>query len=253
MFGNHQIKGLDYDDTYASVGKFDSLRILLALAVSKRLKIIQFDVVTAFLNGDMKDTVYCRQVQGFIHPTFKNRVWLLNRSLYGTKQAARRWQQHFGDTTMQFNLRACDSNSAVYVMKESRGLLIIHLHVDDSLVFSDSDCLLQDFETFINSKYELKWTRQPVLYLGIKLNIASDSSCIKISQPQYINTVLERFCLVNCKPARSPLPQRTSLITGTPEEVEAAKDIPYQQLVGCLQWIASSTRPDISYAVTQLS
>lgn len=113
VFGNHQIKGLDYDDTYASLGKVDSLRILLALAVSKRLKVIQFDVVTAFLNGDMKDVVYCRQVQGFIHPTFKNRVWLLNRSLYGTKQAARRWQQHFGDTTMKFNLHACDSDSAV--------------------------------------------------------------------------------------------------------------------------------------------
>ena len=104
VFGNHQIKGLDYNDTYASVGKVDSLRILLALAVAKKLHVVQFDVVTAFLNGDMKDVVYCRQVLGFIHPSLKKRVWKLNKSLYGTKQAARRWQQHFGNTVLNFHL-----------------------------------------------------------------------------------------------------------------------------------------------------
>lgn len=92
VFGNHQIKGFDYNDTYVSVGNVDSLRILLALAVVKKLIVVQFNDVTAFLNGDMKDVVHCRQVQGFIHPTFKNQVWLLNKSLYGTCQAACRWQ-----------------------------------------------------------------------------------------------------------------------------------------------------------------
>lgn len=253
VFGNHQIKGFDYNDTYASVGKVDSLRILLALAVAKKLIIVQFDVVTAFLNGDMKDVVHCRQVQGFINPTLKHRVWLLNKSLYGTRQAARRWQQHFGNTTLKFELKACDSDSAVYVLLDSRGLLLIHLHVDDALVFCDSQKLLTEFEHFINNAYDLKWTRKPTLYLGLKLDIAEDKSSIKVSQPQYVESVLERFCLVNCNPAKSPLPQRLSLVTGTPEEVEVAKDVPYQQLVGCLQWIASSTRPDISYAVSQLS
>lgn len=59
VFGNHQIEGVDFKDTYASVGKVDSLRILIALAVSKKLLIRQFDIKTAFLNGDMKDAVYC--------------------------------------------------------------------------------------------------------------------------------------------------------------------------------------------------
>ena len=138
-------------------------------------------------------------------------------------------------------------------MKDKRGLLIIHLHVDDSLVFSDNPELLSSFESFINQQYNLKWTRKPTLYLGLKLDIADDMSSIKISQPQYIDFVLERFAMVNCNPAKSPIPQKTELPTGNAEEVEFAKDIPYQQLVGCLKWIASSTRPDIAYAVSQLS
>lgn len=88
-FGNHQINGVDYSDTYASVGKINSLRILLSLCLSKSMFVRQFDVKMAFLNGDMKDIVYARQVRGFEHPTKHNLVWLLNRSLYGTKQAAR--------------------------------------------------------------------------------------------------------------------------------------------------------------------
>lgn len=110
-----------------------------------------------------------------------------------------------------------------------------------------------EIESFINKQYNLKWTRKPTLYLGLKLDIADDMSSIKISQPQYIDFVLKRFAMVNCNSAKTPLPQKTSLVAGTPDEVNFAKDIPYQQLVGCLQWIASSTRPDIAYAVSQLS
>lgn len=95
VLGNHQVKGLDYDDTYAAVAKIDSLQILLALSVCfphHRWTIRKFDVVTAFLNGDMKDLVFAKQPTGFEHPTQPKRVWQLLKSLYGTKQAARRWQ-----------------------------------------------------------------------------------------------------------------------------------------------------------------
>lgn len=253
VFGDHQIKGFDFDDTYALVRKIDSLRMLLALAVTHKLTVIQFDVVTAFVNGVMQDVVHCCQVQGFIHPTFKHRVWVLNKSFYGTGKAAQRWQQHFGKTTLRFNLHACDSDSAVNVLKDSQGVLIIHLHVDDTLVFCDSPKLLNEFECFISKSYDLKWTRRPTLYLGIKLDFSDDHSSIKISRPQYVEIISERFGMMNCSAAKSPLPCRTSLVTGTVEEVEAAKDIPYQQLVGCLQCIASCKRPEISYAVSQLS
>lgn len=78
VFGNHQIKGLDYNDTHTSVGSTDGLRILFAIALHLGLKVCQFEVMTAFLNGDMGDVVYSRQVTGFKHPTQPHRVWLLH-------------------------------------------------------------------------------------------------------------------------------------------------------------------------------
>lgn len=253
VFGNHQIKGFDFRDTYASVGKIDSLRLLLALAVSKKLLIRQFNVKTAFLNGDMKDAVYCKQVLGFVDPANIHKVWRLNKSLYGTKQAARRWQQHFEKTASKFGLRSTTSDEAVYVLMDNRGFLVIHLHVDDSLVFCDNITLLTAFETFIHSQYELKWTTDLTLYLGIKLDINSHKNTIKISQPQYVESILDCFAMINCKATESPLSTKTSLLPGTAEDVESAQDLPFQQLVGCLQWLALTTRPDIAYAVSQVS
>lgn len=253
VFGNHQIKGVDYMETYASVGKIDSLRIMLGIGVSRGMRVRQFDVVTAFLNGDMEDSVYTIQVRGFQDPTQPNRVWKLNQSLYGTKQAARRWQQHFGRSVAEFNLRPTSSDSAVYVLKNDLRLLLIHLHVDDALIFTNSEDLFQKFKSFINSKYKLKWTESPSLYLGIKLHFSGDGKCIQISQPQYIETTLDRFAMTNCKVANTPFPSKTVLAPGSVEEVEAARDIPYQELVGSLQWITCCTCPDIAYAVSQLS
>lgn len=75
IFGNHQIHGLDFFDTYASVGKSDSLRILLAVAATTGWDILQFDIVTVFLNGDMEDTIHCRQVQGYRNRHHPDKVW----------------------------------------------------------------------------------------------------------------------------------------------------------------------------------
>lgn len=214
VFGNHQIKGLDFNDTHASVGMTDSLRILFAIAAHLGMKVCQFDVVTAFLNGEMGDTVYSRQVTGFVHPTHPGRVWLLNKSLYGTRQAARRWQQHFNKTAAKFNLTPCPSDNAVYVCKDDLGLLILHLHVDDSMVFASSMDVMDRFKTFIHGEYDLKWTDKPSLYLGIRIDISDNGTLIGINQSHYIESTLEKFAMVNFKPVKSPLPHRTILNPG---------------------------------------
>lgn len=201
----------------------------------------------------MKDCVYANQPTGFEHPTEYHRVWLLIKSLYRTKQAARRWQQQFGATASEFNLLPIESDSAVYFLKDPLGLLVIHLHIDDSLVFCDSDDLFNKFKAFIGSKYSLKWTMAPSLYLGIKLDFSDDGSVVSISQTHYIESTLERFGMVNCKAAKAPLHQKVVLSPGLAEDIEEAKNIHYQELTGCLQWILVCTRPDISYAVPQLS
>lgn len=191
MFGTHQIKGLDYNETHTLVGSTYGLQILFAIAVHLQMKFCQSEVVTAFLNGDMGDVVYSRQVTGFKHPTQPHRVWLLNKSLHGTRQAACRWQQHFNKTAEKYNLHPAASDSAVYVQKDKSGLLILHPHVGDSMVFASSTELMNDFKSFLHYKYELKWTDGPTHYLGICLSISNDGSMLSLNQSHYIESTFE--------------------------------------------------------------
>lgn len=201
----------------------------------------------------MGDEVYCRQVRGFRSKLYPNRIWRLNRLLYGSKQGARRWQQRFEAEAAKFGLLPTPSDPAVYTLKNRLGVVIIHLHVDDSLLFCSSAQLLEEVMTFLDSVFTVKWTTNPTLYLGIELRFNHDTATCSLSQTHYIETVLDRFKMTNCNSVRTPLPVKTFLKAGTDEEIAQAKDLPYQQLVGCLQWVASSTRPDVAHALSQLS
>lgn len=123
--------------------------------------------------------------------------------------------------------------------------------MDNCLVFCSDESLFQSFKEFLDSRYEIKWSTSPTLYLGIKINIKPGQ--ITIFQPQYIEAKLEEFGMVNCSPAKSPLPAKTVLRSGSTEEIAAAANLPYQNLVGSLQCLAHTTRPNIAYAVSQLS
>ena len=75
-FGNHQ-EYKKHWETYALVGRNESLKVLLSLAVNKNMQVCQFDVETAFLYGEIDAPVYVRQVQGFKEPSKENWVWKL--------------------------------------------------------------------------------------------------------------------------------------------------------------------------------
>lgn len=72
-------------------------------------------------------------------------------------------------------------------------------------------------------------------------------------QNHYIENVLNRFAMTNCNAVKTPLSQNTILTSGSDTEVSEASGLPYQSLIGCLQWLSNSTRPHISHAVSQLS
>jgi hypothetical protein len=83
------VEGLDFRETFARVARFEAIRILLAFAVSKRFKLYQMDVKSAFLNGVISEEVYVRQPPGFKNPKYHNRVYKLSKALYGLKQVPR--------------------------------------------------------------------------------------------------------------------------------------------------------------------
>ena len=89
--GCAQRPGYDYVDTFAPVVRLETLRAILAMAVTKDLQIKQMDVKGAYLNGVLKETVYMKQPEGYEDGT--DRTCLLVKTLYGLKQAGREWNK----------------------------------------------------------------------------------------------------------------------------------------------------------------
>ena len=89
--GYSQVKGVDFDETFATIARMGSIRVLLALACHLKFKLYQMDVKIAFLNGFLKEDVYMAQPKGFIDPHFPNHVLYLKKALYGLKQAPKAW------------------------------------------------------------------------------------------------------------------------------------------------------------------
>ncbi|GJR07000.1 retrovirus-related pol polyprotein from transposon TNT 1-94, partial [Tanacetum coccineum] len=85
--GYNQQEGIDYDETYASVARLKSIRILLAYAYALDFKLFQMDVKSAFLNGFINGEVYVAQPPGFIDFEKPDHVYKLKKALYGLKQA----------------------------------------------------------------------------------------------------------------------------------------------------------------------
>ena len=74
--GFSQQKGLDYDEIFSPVIRFESVRTLVAVSVPKGFRLHQLDVTTAFLNGHLDEEIYMRQPEGFVVKG-KN-IWCVN-------------------------------------------------------------------------------------------------------------------------------------------------------------------------------
>ena len=86
----------DYNEIFSHVLKHTSIRTILSIVAKEDLEFEQMDVKTAFLHGDLEETIYMKQPEGFVQGS-ENQVCLLKKSLYGLKQSLRQWYRRFDE------------------------------------------------------------------------------------------------------------------------------------------------------------
>ncbi|GBN01402.1 Retrovirus-related Pol polyprotein from transposon TNT 1-94 [Araneus ventricosus] len=123
--GFEQKPDIDYCETYAPVISMSSLRLVLAIIIQKNLEIYALDVKTAFLNGDLQETIYMEQPMGYNHNS--GRVCKLLKSLYGLKQAPRQWFKRFTDFIIHLNFQQLNCEACIFVRRSKQSEIFIVL------------------------------------------------------------------------------------------------------------------------------
>jgi hypothetical protein len=246
--GFSQRPGIDYGETYSPVVKHDSLRTILSLAAARDLELLQLDVKTAFLNGDIDEELYMDQPTGFKEDS--KMVCLLKKGLYGLKQASRAWNEKFNHFLIQYGFTRSDADSCVYFQRDENNITIMAIWVDDGLLCSNHQSKLEDIVNYLSEKFEI--TSGPVdHFVGLEISRDRCKGLIHVSQQAYVKKILTRFRMGDCKPRSIPADPCSHLEKQC--STFETQDYPYREAIGSLMFAAICTRPDISYAVSQVA
>jgi hypothetical protein len=150
-----QVEGIDYEETFALVARYTSIRIIIALAASMGWKLHQMDVKTTFLNGEIEEEVYIEQPEGFVIHNEKSHVCRLKKALYGLKQAPRAWYEKMDGFLMSlgFNKSVADPNLYYHIVGNE--CLILVLYVDD-LFLIGSERLIPECKRALTLEFKMK-------------------------------------------------------------------------------------------------
>src|SRR5882724_1070542 len=248
--GDKQKTNLSLSDTFAPISRISSLRILLALATLRDLRIFAWDVDSAYLNGKIDHDLYIDFPDGY---SKSGMVGKLNKALYGFPKAARVWCEDFKDKLRTLRYEPLESDPGVFLRKSAKGIIAIDTHVDDGTGICSSEEEELDLKHGIQNFYKIKEkdTSKPFKVLGIRVMRDPHNGTLKLSQPEYIKSILQRFDMTNCNPVVTPVDKGSHLQDGKKTAFENEKQ--YQALTGSLTYAAMSTRPDIGYITQYLS
>ncbi|KAK2447548.1 secreted RxLR effector protein [Trifolium repens] len=254
--GFTQVEGIDYNEIFSPVVKHCSIRVLMAIVNMYDLELEQMDVKTAFLHGELEETIYMQQPEGFVEDNSK--VCLLKKSLYGLKQSPRQWYRRFDDFLLKTGFVRSNYDSCVYMMKkDEKVILYLLLYVDDILIASSDKHEIQQLKVKLNGEFEMKDLGNAKKILGMDIVRDRSKGVLFLSQHDYLKKVVERFRMSDSKVVNTPLGHHSKLsVKQCPQSEDEKKKMegtPYASGVGSIMYGMVCSRPDLSYAISVVS
>ena len=251
--GYEQKHGIDYEETFAPVAKFVTVRLLFALAAQYNWEIDQMDVITAFLNPTLYEEVFMELPEGFSNTSASGgkQYCRLNKSLYGLKQAPRAWYKDIDAfLTGSLGLTRSKEDSNLYY----KANIILLLWVDDILLFSPDKRAIHSMKAKLSAKYRMLDLRPVHQFLGIQIERDRQKCTLRIHQKPYIEAILKRFQMDNCNGVSTPMEANLQLDPASDTyKASLANQIDYQRAIGSIMYAMLGTRPDLAFAVSTLS
>ncbi|UYV76700.1 hypothetical protein LAZ67_14001823 [Cordylochernes scorpioides] len=201
--GFNQKFGRDYEETFAPIVKHSTIRAFLAASVYKGMQVIHLDVKTAFLHGDLDKELYMELPEG-LHTKQTNKVCKLKKAIYGLKQAGRSWNTKIASTLIKNNFKQSIVDPCLFTKNEENHSIYLILYVDDMLLASDSEIIIQNTVKTLEKEFEIKNLGDPTQFIGIEISRNREGELL-LSQKNKIQELVERYNLQEAKPTFTPM------------------------------------------------
>jgi hypothetical protein len=252
---------VDYEETFAPVSRLSNIRLMLSVACRGGWKVIQIDVKTAFLHGQVSGfDVFMKQPPGFIDGNGK--VVRLKKCLYGLKQAPKEWYEKLAACLTDLGFVVCSADSSFWINRKYPEKPVFLCSVVDDMAITSPDpeeavrqarAILSIFPGTMNGE-------QLSFYNGLRAEwLQGNSRCILL-QNAHVDRMVEHYEDLADLTVAKLIPMKNGLrlcISGTSDSPDSpmldVEIYPYRALIGSLNYLACGTRPDITYSVNQLA
>ncbi|GKA71325.1 retrovirus-related pol polyprotein from transposon TNT 1-94 [Tanacetum coccineum] len=221
--GYTQEEGIDYDEVFAPVARIYAIRLFLAYASFKDFVVYQMDVKSAFLYGNIEEEVHVCQPHRFEDPDFPDRVYKVEKVLYGLHQAPRAWYETLSTYLLDNEFQRGKINKTLFIKRYKGDIFLVQVYVDDIIFGSTKKELCNAFEKLMHEKFQMSSIGEHIFFLG-----------------------LQKFGFIEVKTASTPMETQKPLLKDKDsEEVDVHM---YRSMIGSLMYLTYS-RPDIMFAV----
>ncbi|GKC52472.1 retrovirus-related pol polyprotein from transposon TNT 1-94 [Tanacetum coccineum] len=210
----------------------------------ERIDYDKMDVKRAFLYGKIKEEVYVCQPPRFEDPDFPDKVYKVEKVLYGLHQAPKAWYETLSTYLLDNGFQRGKIDKTLFIRRDKGDILLIQVYVDDIIFGSTKKSLCTEFEKMMHKRFQISSMGELTFLLGLQVKQKEDG--IFISQDKYVTGILKKFSFTDVKTASTPMETQKPLLKD--EDGEEVDVHLYRLMISSLMYL-TSLRPDIMFAM----
>ncbi|GJZ36596.1 DNA-directed DNA polymerase [Tanacetum coccineum] len=196
-------EGIDYDEVFSPISRIEAIGLFLAYASFKYFVVYQMDVKSVFLYGKIEKEVYVYQPPGFEDLDFPDRVYKVEKALYGLYQAPRAWYETLTTYLLDNGFQRGKIDKTLFIRRDKGDILLVQVYVDVIIFGSTKKSLCIEFEKMMHKKFQVSSMGELTFFLGLQVKQKEDG--IFISQDKYVTKILKKFGFSDFKTASTPM------------------------------------------------
>ncbi|GKE67059.1 putative ribonuclease H-like domain-containing protein, partial [Tanacetum coccineum] len=161
------------------------------------------DVKSAFLYCKIKKEVYVYQPPDFEDPDFLDRVYKVEKVLYGLHQAPKAWYETLSTYLLDNGFQIEKIDKTLFIKRDKDDILLVQVYVDDIIFGSIKKSLFTEFEKMMHKKFQMSSMGELTFFLVLQVEQKKDE--IFISQDKYVTEILKKFGFTDVKIASTPM------------------------------------------------